>query len=268
MGQVHSVLVRAGAEPCATRARPAAPRLRPFAAGYGAFRIGTAGPAPRRVLPLNLVTVIVDLAGRGALVFGARGAPLVHAGASWERGVTVGLTPAGVRALFGTPMSALTGAVVPLDDLLGRSRTAELEDRLSTEPGWTARLSLLDGLLAEWLSPDGESPDAPAARAWWRIHEVAGQIKVGPLAAELGIGRRRLETGFQREFGLSPKTVARVARFQRAASVLGAPSGDLGTAAACGFADQPHFTREVRTMAGVTPTELRAILQYTGPLDG
>lgn len=268
MAQVHSVLVRAGTEPCATRARPAAPRLRPLVAGYGAFRIGTAGPAPRRVLPLTLVTVIVDLAGQRPLVFGARGAPLVHEGAFWERGVTVGLTPAGARALFGAPMCALTGAVVMLDDLLGRPRAAELAERLAAEPGWRARFALLDGLLSEWLRPDGEGPDALAARAWWRIHELAGRTKMGPLAAELGIGRRRLETGFQREFGLSPKTVARVARFQRAASVLGSPSGDFGTATACGYADQPHFTREVRTMSGITPTELRAILQYAGPLTG
>ncbi|TDC84792.1 AraC family transcriptional regulator, partial [Actinomadura sp. 7K507] len=56
MAQVHSVLVRAGNERCASAARLPAPRLRPYVAGYGAFRAGTPGDAQRRVLPLNLVT--------------------------------------------------------------------------------------------------------------------------------------------------------------------------------------------------------------------
>jgi hypothetical protein len=71
MAQVHSVLVRAGREPCAVTGRLAAPRLRPYVAGYSAFRAG-AGAAGRRVLPLSLAVVVVDFAGLGALVSGPR----------------------------------------------------------------------------------------------------------------------------------------------------------------------------------------------------
>ncbi|TDD26898.1 helix-turn-helix domain-containing protein [Actinomadura sp. KC06] len=265
MGQVHSVLVRVGAEPCASVVRLAAPWLRPYVAGYGGFRAGAAADvACRRVLPLNLVTLIVDFEGCGSLAFGARGAPEVCEEAGWRRGVTVGLTPAGARAVFGVPMRVLTGTVGPLDDLLGR-RAGELAERLVAAPGWGARFAVLDDLLTRWLRPEA-GLDSEAARGWWRLQEAAGRIKIAQLAAELGVGRRRLESGFQREIGLSPKTVARVARFQRAAQVLSAPAGTFGAAAACGFADQPHFNREVRAMAGVTPKELRAFLQYADRL--
>ncbi|MGH3243011.1 MAG: helix-turn-helix domain-containing protein [Spirillospora sp.] len=269
MGQVHSVLVRAGAERCAAVARPAAARLRPFVAGYGAFRTGTpvtaaADAAHRRVLPLNLVTLIVDLEGCAPLAFGARGTPEVREEECWRSGITVGLTPSGTRALLGAPMRTLTGTTTALADLLG-PRADELAERLAAAPGWAARFTVLDDLLTLWLHPNPH-PDAAAAHGWHRLQETAGRTKIENLAAELNVSRRRLESGFQGEFGLSPKTVARVARFQRAVRVLGAPAGTFAAAAACGFADQPHFNREVRAMSGITPGELRAFLQYADRL--
>jgi AraC-like DNA-binding protein len=261
--QVHSVLVRLPAEPCATRARRPAPHLRPYVVGYGAFRAGD--PGRRRVLPLSLITVVVDLDRPVPLLFGGRDTPMIHAGAGWRRGVAIGLTIAGARALLGTPMGPLTGMTVPLDDLLGR-RSGELAERLSAAPDWNARFVLLDHLLTAWLRP--QEPDAPATHGWRRLQD-AGRITMRELAAELGVGRRRLETGFRREIGLSPKTVARIARFQRAVRVLGTtPPGTFQAAVACGYADQPHFNREVRAMAGITPTELRAFVQDSGRLTG
>jgi AraC-like DNA-binding protein len=103
---------------------------------------------------------------------------------------------------------------------------------------------------------------------WQRLQAAGGRITIGALAAELGVGRRRLETGFVREIGLTPKTVARIARFQDAVQVIAAPSGTFCAAAACGYADQPHFNREIRAMAGITPSELRAFVQYTDRLPG
>jgi AraC-like DNA-binding protein len=265
MAQVHSVLLRAGRGPCAVTGRLAAPRLRPYVAGYSAFRAG-AQAAGRRVLALSLVTVVVDFAGAGALVSGPRDTALVLEDAAWRSGVAIGLTPAGARAVLGPPMRELAGAIVPLDGLLG-SRAAQLAGRLGPAPGSAARFDLLDDLLTAWLRPDRQ-PDAAAAGGWQRLQDARGRITIGALAAELGAGRRRLETGFGREIGLTPKTVARIARFQAAVQVIAAPSGTLGAAVACGYADQPHFNREVRAMAGTTPTQLRAFVQYGGRLPG
>ena len=265
MAQVHSVLVRAGREPCAVTGRLAAPRLRPYVAGYSAFRAG-AGAAGRRVLPLNVAVVVVDFAGRGALVSGPRDTPLVQEQAGWRHGVAVGLTPAGARAVLGLPARELAGAVVPLDSLPG-PRAGELTGRLEAAPGPAARFAVLDEVLTAWLRPERQ-PDPIAARGWQQLQAHAGKATIGELAAGLGTGRRRLEAGFAREIGLTPKTVARIARFQDAVQALAAPSGTFAAAAACGYADQPHFNREIRAMAGITPTELRALVQYTARLPG
>jgi AraC-like DNA-binding protein len=263
MAQVHSVLVQAGREPCAVAERLAAPWLRPYVAGYSAFRTGT-GAAGWRVLPLSLVVVVVEFTGAGALVSGPRDTALVLDDAGWWDGVEFGLTPAGVRAVLGLPMRELTAAVIPLADLPG-SRAGELAERLQAAPGWAARFSLLDRLLTAWLRPDRQA-DRTACAGWQWLQRSGGGIRIGDLAARLSVGRRRLETGFGREIGLTPKTVARIERFQEAMGALSRPSGSLSAAAACGYADQPHFNREIRAMAGITPTELRAFVQYTDTL--
>lgn len=265
MAQVHSVLVRTGRQPCAVTGRLAAPWLRRYVAGYSAFRAGS-GAAGRRVLALSMVVVVIDFAGLGALVSGPRDTPLVQGQAGWRHGVAVGLTPDGVQAVLGLPMRELTGVLAPLASLPG-SQAGELASRLEAAAGWASRFAALDDMLTAWLRPERE-PDAVAARGWRRLQETGGGITIAGLAAELGVGRRRLETSFAREIGQTPKTVARIARFQDAVQVLATPAGTFGAAAARGYADQPHFNREIRTMAGLTPTELRALVQYTGRLPG
>jgi AraC-like DNA-binding protein len=263
---VHSVSAELDPRPCESVVRLPHPRLRPFVAGYAGFRTRSGLPVARRVLPLNLTTLIIDFAGPGRLVTGPRSTPVVCEEAGWRHGVAVGLTPAGVAALLGVPMRELAGATVPLADLLG-PRAARLADRLAEEPDWAARFDVLDDRLAVWLET-GRGPDGPVMRAWWRLQEAPGRTTIGGLADELGVSRRHLEIGFRRHVGLTPKTVARVARFQHAVRVLSMPSATLDRAVACGYADQPHFTREFREMTGTTPARLFAFLQDIAPRAG
>ena len=80
--------------------------------------------------------------------------------------------------------------------------------------------------------------------------------------------RRHLERRFLSTFGIGPKRLARIARFQRALRVLDQADprrrGTI-TAAACGYADQSHFIREFRALAGCSPAEhLVARAELTG----
>ncbi|MDG4797811.1 AraC family transcriptional regulator [Micromonospora sp. WMMD1082] len=229
----------------------------PYVIGYAGFQAVLDGRLRRRMLPISVTTVIVDFTGRGSWVTGPRSVHGIHELAEWRHGVAIGLTPAGASALLRVPGPELAGATVDPAALLGR-RAIELTDRLGAAPDWPARFALLDELLAAWL-PAERAPDNAVSRAWWRLHRPGRTV--GEVATELGISRRGLEQGFRRHVGLSPKTVARVARFQYAVHRLGRPGTVLSRAVDCGYADQPHFTREVRAMAGVTPTRLFAFLQ-------
>ncbi|MGW3345633.1 helix-turn-helix transcriptional regulator [Nonomuraea rubra] len=284
---IHSLPGEPRPGPYRSVAVASGPRLHPYVLGWAGFRAGPEGTEPRtRMLPLNAATLIVDFAGGDPIVTGPRSAVTLSSRALWRHGVAVGLTPAGMSALLGTPMREVAGTTVPLADLLGAARAEELTGRLMEPAGWQARFGVLERWLAAALRPAAATAgsDGLVMHAWNRLQEPPawaqepaawprepdgrlrgpdGRLTVEALAGQLGVSRRYLELGFRRLVGLTPKTVARVARFQRAVHALSRPSATLSGAVACGYADQPHLAREVRTMAGMTPKQLFAFVQDT-----
>jgi AraC-like DNA-binding protein len=179
--------------------------------------------------------------------------------------------------LFGRPASELASLVVPLDDVLGRAGV-ELVDRLSSTSSWDERFAVLDDVLGRVAAaaPDRRlaGPADEVAFAWDRLAGSSGAAPVGAVAGEAGWSRRHLSERFRREFGLGPKTMARVFRFERARMLLQRPGAwNLARVAAeCGYADQAHLTREWNSLVGVTPTawltnERLPIVQDDGDLE-
>lgn len=173
-------------------------------------------------------------------------------------GVQVNLSPLGARRLFGLPMHELTNRVVPLDQLLGREAEV-LTDRLQTARSWPDRFTIVDQALAGCLR-DASAVSPAVEWAWKRLEGTAGQVSIARLGHELGWSRKRLVARFREEIGLTPKTAARVLRFQALGMRLrsGSARGWADLALECGYFDQSHLVREVRRLAGVTPTELLA----------
>src|SRR5204862_7858097 len=81
---------------------------------------------------------------------------------------------------------------------------------------------------------------------------------VRELRHALGLSERQLLRRFRRAVGYGPRTLARVARFQRFLALAeGCRDADLARLAFdAGYADQPHLTRECRRLSGRTPLEL------------
>ncbi|MCY1139525.1 helix-turn-helix domain-containing protein [Actinoplanes sp. Pm04-4] len=227
------------------------------------------------VLPLASTTVIVDFGSRSGIVSGAREAASAHGGNRWGHGVSVGLTPLGVATLLGVPMREVGGNGIELADLMGSVAT-ELPGMLGALRSWDERFDVLEALLGvafrggsrsvklgrvrEGVRKHGVEPEAAVTAAWWRLQR-AEPPRVGVLADELGVSRRRLERGFRQHIGMSPATVARIARFQRVVGRFGAGASPADAAAGSGFADQSHLARETRAMAGMTPSALAAHLR-------
>ncbi|WP_309505433.1 helix-turn-helix transcriptional regulator [Streptomyces phytophilus] len=265
---VHSIPARRQPEPCESVARTAPTHLAPYVVGCSAFRAGGGTPVRHRLLPVNATVLVIDVTGADRLVTGARSAYGIHTTRRWREGVTVGLTPAGTAALLGVPAREFVGGTVELADVLGRRREEELAERLAEAgPG---RLDVLEETMGTWLEAGTGSPATTlVAAAWTRLQRQGRRIPVSVLAARLGVSRRSLELRFQREIGMPPGQVARIARLQHAVGRLADPSSGLAAiAAACGYADQPHFTRDVRELTGLTPTALCANLQYREPAPG
>lgn len=164
------------------------------------------------------------------------------------------LSPLGAYTLTGRPLSELTGACVPLDDVFGPAGR-ELAARVRESEDWDVRFDLVEAFLLARVAA-GPQPDPAVAWAWERLRASHGGARVEALAAELGCSRRYLRDGFVRQVGLSPKTIGRLMRFHHVRErIQGAPARWCDVAHDAGYSDQSHLNREFRELAGTTPSD-------------
>ncbi|MBH1935356.1 helix-turn-helix transcriptional regulator [Streptomyces sp. AV19] len=258
------------------------PRLAGFVLEYTGQDWTLARPLVRRVMALETVLFVIDFepharrvgddsraADRCSVVSpvtGVRERPMAIEQAGRLYGLTVRLTAPGARALFGLPLCEIANTCVGLADILGARAARQLAERLAEAPDWPARFRLLDGYLIARICGGPELP-VPVRRAWQRLTALSGDVRIGALADEVGWSRQHLNARFRQEIGLSPKTVARIARLQRAMFLMRDTrlSSWADTAVASGYADQPHFNRDFRMLTGCTPSSFRALTtEWTG----
>ncbi|HEV7289212.1 helix-turn-helix domain-containing protein [Sphingomonas sp.] len=137
---------------------------------------------------------------------------------------------------------------------LGGDRCADFAD------DWRAVAE--DSPLAALLTDDGaQLPGLIAAfsgHAQSPIDAIRHVDSVGALALGSGLAPRRLQRIFARETGMAPRSYLRLLRFREAvAGVQSDAPGLADTAAASGYADQAHMTREFRALGGLSPGTAR-----------
>ena len=243
--------------------RDAAPALGPHVLGYVGYREWGSAGFRRLESPSGEVHVIlsfgprISCAGEELVSFVA--APddehAVVESAGEQHCVEIRLTPLGASLVLDLPLSELAHRVVPLEDVWPGS----LVDRLYDLGTWERRFDLLDRVLAERIAA-ARPLRAEVEGAWWRLVATGGGVPVASLVEESGWSRRHFTARFTERAGLSPKTFARILRFDRAKQLLAAPAGPSlsEVALACGYYDQAHLNRDFRAFAGCTPVELMA----------
>ncbi len=134
----------------------------------------------------------------------------------------------------------------------------DLATRLADAPTFEGRVTLIAAQL-DRVAADADAADLSETAARM-IGAYGGQVRIDDLADKLGVTRRQLERQSLRDLGISPKMLARITRFRRAASLLsgGAVSSGADLAAAGGYVDQAHLIREFQEFAGTTPRLFRA----------
>lgn len=90
------------------------------------------------------------------------------------------------------------------------------------------------------------------------IRKIGRKITSAEMAKAAGTSVRGLERAFGRDYGLSPQQYLRRLRMQTACQLLVSSNLALAQVAErCGFADQSHFTRDFRSLTGMTPRAYR-----------
>jgi AraC-like DNA-binding protein len=242
---------------------PVGPALAPYVASLVVYDVDMGGPGVHRGLPSTLLTLVLPVdepltvgwAGeRDSVTTGWSSVSGLHASPAeihhpgHQRGVQLGLTVLGARALLGVPAAELSGELLRLDEVAPELR--HLPEQLQSVP-WPRARRFVEDALAAALARRGEPHvRSEVGRA---LAGLTRGERVERVADEVGFSRRRLTDVVRAECGLTPKGYQRVARFERAHRMLGRrPLAEV--AAQCGYADQAHLSREWTDLAGCSPT--------------
>lgn len=260
--------------------------------GYRAFDVPAAlhrGLPSSRLTFIVALDDGVEAAASETALPGVRPAPVVagglHTVASYVRqrsgqaGVQLAVHPLAARSLFGLPAAELPVAEFDGTESLGRW-VAELHGRLadaamrgttnttmsgarSGPEAWGELFRVVADELARRhrahadVRPFGIRPEL--RHAWHLLERSGGRTTVGELASATALSARHLNTLFHRELGRSPKQVAGLMRFENATGALARQVRSTGradlahVAAAAGYSDQAHLSREFARYAGITP---------------
>ena len=254
--------------------------LAPYVTSLTAYDVDLGAPGVHRGLPSTSLTFVLPLAepldvgwadgaaraARWSAVSGLHAAPAAIHHDGHQRGVQLGLTTAGARALLGLPARELAGELLDLEEAV--PELADLPERLDGLDPDTACRVVARALVVALARHGATAPRAEVGRALARL---TGGRSVSEVAQEVGYSRRRLTTLVRAETGLGSKEYQRVARFEASRALMGhRPLAEI--AVECGYADQAHLTREWTELAGCPPTtwlrEEFPFLQDPGDPDG
>jgi AraC-like DNA-binding protein len=241
------------------------PALAPFVRVLWTLEHWGETPAADRILPDGCMEAVfhlgqpfraLDGSGRAveqpaAFLVGQMTSALRVRPSSRARVVGIRFRPGGAFPFLRLPQHELTGALPALADVWPalareRERLAELRDM----PSVVARIETILSRATSGV----RRIDRRVAGSTAAIAASDGAVAVDRLSSMCSLGPRQLERLFREQVGLGPKRLARIVRFQAGLRAQEAGASVAAAAHAAGYADQAHFAREFKAIAGVSPS--------------
>jgi AraC-like DNA-binding protein len=246
------------------------PRLQPYVRCYWTLRAPpVAGASPQRVLPDGCVEMVINVGAHftrhradgttetqpRALLVGPTTRHMTIAPSGDIRLVGVRFQPGGALPFLSVSPGELRDTAPALEDVAPPFEPYLAERLAVAEPGTEG--TLLDGELTARLDRARRLTDRRVRASVRAAFGSQRPLRVDSLLELTGLGPRQLERQFHASVGYGPKTLCRLARFQRVVRAI-EPGGGIGwarLAADNDYADQSHLAREFREFSGVTLTE-------------
>jgi AraC-like DNA-binding protein len=183
---------------------------------------------------------------------------------SWLSAATRGTDAVGVcfrsgvaPSLLGVAASELLDARVRLDQLWGGRAARELAERIGCQYDDDSRAVELENAARQMVA-GAWGLDVVAFEVTDRLR-TARTASARDLARATHLSERQLHRRCAAAFGYGPEFLLRIHRIQRFLQLArdgSRPPRLARLAVDAGYADQPHLTREVRSLMGITPAQL------------
>lgn len=148
------------------------------------------------------------------------------------------------------PANELTNLSVELSALWGK-QTRELEQKMHDAACGAERIHLIETALLSRTESTETQPHYLAEA----VRLLSTERKtVRETAHAVGIGERQLRRQIDLHTGLNPKLLARVLRFQRAATLMQTGTDTLAASIEAGYYDQAHLLHDFSSFCGKPPS--------------
>jgi AraC-like DNA-binding protein len=166
----------------------------------------------------------------------------------------VRLKPGAAFLFTGTAVGVFAGERRGLADILPQP-AKDFEARISRASTIDSHFDALEALMLERFDEKKREIHPSVHRALTILEQTGGQIRISELASRCSVSTRHLANLLRTWVGLSPKTLARITRFQKFLEQMETVPAESGAARAAdlGYFDQAHLTREVSRFFGATP---------------
>lgn len=279
--------------------RRAEPGLRDYVLGYFASESFLPRPVHERHLPSREVAIVLNFAAphrtidpsdpkrttehRKAWIVALQRRHQIREAFGARDFMVIRLTPVGAQMLLGAPMDLLTDRVLALEDVDSRFSWLLMGEAAATDD-WATRFDIVETIITRRLA-SAHQPPAGLLHSWLMLQQSPNHVDLARLPQEFGCSRRHLIAQFHKHFGMAPKMIARISRFNLAVAAVhrlgrrgplprteGKPYldclGDSSVRAAapkkmpwadlaleCGYYDQSHFINEFKSFSGLSPLE-------------
>lgn len=175
--------------------------------------------------------------------------------------IGVRFKPGGTYPFFRLPAHEVHNHVTEMDAIMGHLMR-HLREQLYALPT-PARFAHLERWLLTRMADSRKMADATIHAASREIARLHGAVSIKELGDSMGISQKHLAHQFKQIVGVSPKTLARIYRFQHVLKTVNPahPVNWAEVATTCGYYDQAHFNHDFAAFTGFRPTEYLALRQ-------
>lgn len=160
--------------------------------------------------------------------------------------------PYAIPYLFSTPSEELTDERADLRALLGIAGQ-HLEEQLMNAVTFDERAMIITRFFESRIR-EIEDRDKRMVSVIHNINKVGGVLKTESLAREVHLSERQFERKFKALTGFSPKSYARIVRFEHALQhFIDHPKPLTDLALISGYYDQAHFNHDFKHFTGYSP---------------